>query len=371
MIVKNPDALDFSYVPQKLKFRDTQISNIRRMMLEPLRAGISSNLVAFGDSGTGKTSTMRYLSREEKGFFMVYENALSFTSLRALLLDALSRMGRITGTRSLSFPDIFRAMKKISQDRSRNIVIIVDEATNLVKFDRDGIYNLLRAGEVYGTPVSCILVSMEDPSIYMTERDRKSLGVFSTIHFNRYSRDELKAILEERARIALEPGSIDDDAMEFISEVAEPFGSARVAIELLQKSAYVCQYRDGDMIASEDIRAAKSMINPYVTESKLGELDPDDLAVLLSVCRCLKDESSTEMSCVLKESKLVAEQYSVDVGAESKIYSIIKRLENIGIIEGRIVGRGDKKGVAKMIGINDVPVGVLEEKVTALITRMQ
>ncbi len=370
MIVKNPDPLDFSYIPQKLKFRDKQIDNIRKIMLEPLKGGISSNLVAFGDSGTGKTSTMRFLSREEKRFVMVYENALSFSSLRALLVDALSRMGRITGTRNLSFPDIFRAMKKITQERGKNIVIIIDEATNLIKFDKDGIYNLLRANEVYGTPIACILVSMEDPSIYMTERDKKSLGVFSTIHFNRYSRDELQSILLERARLALESGSYDDASIEYISEVAEPFGSARVAIELLQKSSYVCQYRDGDRIESEDIRAASSMINPYVTESKLGELDPEDLVVLLSVCKCLKDESSTEMSCVLKETRVVAEQYSIEVGGESKIYGIIKRLENVGIVEGRIVGRGDKKGVAKMIGINDVPVGVLEDKVMAMIRRM-
>ena len=370
MIVKNPDPLDFSYIPQKLQFRDKQIDNIRKIMLEPLKAGISSNLVAFGDSGTGKTSTMRFLSREEKGFIMVYENALSFSSLRALLLDALSRMGRITGTRNLSFPDIFRAMKKISQEKSRNIVIIIDEATNLIKFDKDGVYNLLRANEVYGTPIACILVSMEDPSIYMTERDKKSLGVFSTIHFNRYSRDELQSILEERARLALESGSYGDSSIEYISEVAEPFGSARVAIELLQKSAYVCQYRDGNRLESEDIRAASSMINPYVTESKLGELDREDLVVLLAVCKCLKDESSTEMSCVLKESRVVAEQYSLSIGAESKIYGIIKRLENVGIVEGRIVGRGDKKGVSKLIGINDVPVGVLEEKVMAMIRRI-
>lgn len=369
MIVKNPDPLDFSYVPQNLKFREKQIDNIKKIMLEPLKAGISSNLVAFGDSGTGKTSTMRYLSREEKRFFMVYENALSFSSLRALLVDALSRMGRITGTRNLSFPDIFRAMKKISDERGRNVVIIVDEATNLIKFDRDGIYNLLRANEVYGTPIACILVSMEDPSIYMTERDKKSLGVFSTIHFNRYSRDELQAILKERARLSLEQGSYDESSLEYISEVAEPFGSARVAIELLQKSAYVCQYRNGNRIESEDIRAASSMINPYVTESKLGELDPEDLAVLLSVCRCLKDEASTEMACVLKEVRVVAEQYAIDVGAESKVYGIIKRLENIGIVEGRIVGRGDRKGVSKMIGINDVPVVALEEKVLAMIRR--
>lgn len=369
MIIKNPDPLDFSYVPQKIRFREKQIENIQRIMLEPLKAGISSNLLAFGDSGTGKTSTMRYLSREEKKFIMVYQNALSFGSLRALVLDSLVRMGRVSGTNNLSFPDIFRAMKKVSDEKGRNVVIIVDEATNLIKFDRDGIYNLLRANEVYGTPVSSILVSMEDPTIYMTERDKKSLGVFSTIHFNRYSQDELFEILMERARSALEQGTYEDSSLEYISEVAKPFGSARVAIELLQKSAYVCQYRNGERLESEDIRAASSMINPYVTESKLGELEQEELAVLLSVCRCLKDEASTDMSCVIRESKVVAEQYSLEIGNDSTVYRIIKRLENIGIVEGRVVGRGDRKGVAKMVGINDVPVGVLEEKVMEMFRR--
>ena len=46
-----------------------------------------------------------------------------------------------------------------------------------------------------------------------------------------------------------------------------------------------------------------------------------------------------------------------------------RMLENLGIVEGRVVGRGDRQGVAKLIGINDIPVSVLEEKVEALIRR--
>lgn len=369
MIIKNPDPLDFSYVPQNLRFRETQIDTVKKLMLEPLKAGVCSNLVAFGDSGTGKTSTMRYLIREEKRFLMVYENALSFGSMRLLLADALSRLGRITGTKNIAYPDIFRAMKRISQEKGRNIVLIMDEATNIIKFDRDGVYNLLRASEIYGTPISSIMVSMEDPSVYMNERDRKSLGVFSTILFNRYSREELTRIIEERARISLEYGSYDQEILEYIGEIAQPFGSARVAIELLQKTAYACQYRNGDRMENEDVRTAKSMINPYVTESKLGELDSDELAVLLAICRCLKSEASTDMTCVLREIRVVNEQYGVDAGESSKVYRTVKRLETLGIVEGKIVGRGDKKGVSKMIGINDVPVSILEEKITSFMSR--
>ena len=369
MIVRNPDPLDFSYVPQKLRFRDLQIEGIRKMMLEPLRAGISTNLVAFGDSGTGKTSTMRFLAREEGGFIFAYENALSFSSFKMLLLDVMERVGRISAARNLSFPDIFRFISRIASEKNRKVVVIVDEATNLIKFERDGLYNLLRASEIYGAPISTILVSMEDPSIYMNERDRKSLGVFSTILFNRYSEEELIRIVEERSRIALSAGSLPDDVLMYLGHIAQPFGSARVAIELLQKSVYVCQYRSGDAVSTEDVRAAQSMINPYVTESKLTELDSLDLAVLLSICHCLRDEASTSMGCILEEVKLVAEQFSVHVGESTSVYRAVKRLENLGIVEGRIVGRGDRQGVNKLIGINDVPVSVLQEKIESLISR--
>lgn len=368
MKLRNPDALDFSYIPRKMFFRERQVSTLMANVLTPLRMGITSNLALFGSSGTGKTSTVRFILREEKGFTGIYENALSYSSLRALMTDVLSRVGKIV-QKNLGFPEIFRSLDRTLRAKQTNLLLVVDEATNLLKFDRAGLYNILRAHELYGCPMSTVIISMEDPSIYMTERERKSLGVFSTVLFDRYTRDELSRIVEDRAALAMSPEDIDPSVIEYICDLAEPFGSARVAIELLQKATYMCLYRNGESVSLEDARGARSMISPYVTESKLGELDRDELAVLLAICRSLRDDPSTSIADVIAEMGSVCEETGTEIMDQGKVYRIVRRLENTGLVEGKIVGKGDRKGVGKMLGVNDIPVSVLEEKVTEILRR--
>lgn len=370
MIIRNPAPLDFSYVPQKLRFRDRQIEVIDKLLIEPLKMGVSANLLVYGDSGTGKTSTLKYLIRERQTVLGVYENTLTFGSMRAVLVDALSKLGKILPAKSMTYMDIFRTFRKVAEDRDRNIFLVLDETTNLLKFDKDGLYNLLRAHEIYDSPVSTILVSMEDPSMYLTERDRKSVGIFSSILFNRYSKEELLDIVRERSRLSLTPEAYSDPVLEYIAEVAGEYGSARVAIELLQKSAYMCNYRGGEALEIDDVRGAKSMISPYVTESKLAELDRDDLVVLLAVCRSLKGLPSCDASEVIEEVRSLEEELGQHVGESSKVYKILRRLETVGLIEGRIMGKGDKRGVSKMISINDIPVSVLQDKILVMMGRV-
>lgn len=368
MYLRNPDALDFSYIPRKMFFREKQIDTIRSNIVSPLKMGVTSGLALFGSSGTGKTSTMRFILREERDVLGVYENALSFPSLRNLMIDVLSRTGKIA-QRNLSYPDIFRALERTLKAKGKNLFLVIDEATNLLKFDRNGLYNILRAHELYGCPMSTVIISMEDPSMYMTERERKSLGVFSTLVFDRYTSEELLEIIQDRVAISMKPEDADPSVLDYICEVSQPFGSARVAIELLQRATYMCIYRNGDSISIEDVRGARSMISPYVTESKLGELDRDELAVLLALCRSLKNESTADISDVASEIRSVSEDFNLEPPDSGKIYRIVRRLENTGLVEGKIVGRGDRKGVGKLLGVNDIPVSVLEERVTSLISR--
>lgn len=367
MIVKNSEPLDFSYTPSKLPFREKELADIRKILIEPIKSGIYTNLVIYGDSGTGKTVSLKFLIREEKDPLMIYENALSFGNLKILLLDVINRLGGITANRSLPYKDIFRIIKKSLEARKTGLVLVIDEAVNILRNDNDGFYNLLRARELYSVPVSTVMISIDNPLMYMTRDDRRSVGIFSSLRFQRYTQDELYGIIEERARLALVDTSYTPDILYFISDIAQQFGSGRVAIELLQKSAYISEYRKSEMLENEDVRAAKALINPYITESKLAELDNDELVVLLSICRCLMNETETQISSIILQADSFCEQYEMRKMDSSKIYRIVKKLETIGLIDGRIVGNGDRKGVSKLIGISDVPVAVLSGKIEKII----
>lgn len=367
MIIKNPDPLDFAYVPERLRFREQQLKKIREIVLQPVRNGIYPNLVIYGASGTGKTATIKLLIREESTPLIIYENALSFGNIRALLVDVIHKLGKVFPNRAASYNQIFGAINSVMKKMGKSLVLVMDEASNIARRDPDGFYNLFRSNEIYSTGMSTILVSIDNPTIYFNERDRKSLGVFSALEFRKYTRDELYGIIEDRCEVALEEPSYSPEILDFIADVSEPFGSARVAIEMLQKAAHIADYRGSDGIGGEDIRAAKSLINPYVTESKLGELDKDELILLMTVCSCLKDVTETQLDCLEENVSSFAEQHGSERIDRKDIYRILRKLEVVGFIDSRTVSGGDKRGVRKVISISDVPVSVLSEKIEMML----
>ena len=85
LLVKDPDPLDSSYIPEKINLRSREIKYINQNLVAPLREGKGSTLMAYGNSGVGKTVTAKYIIRENSDLITVYENALSSSSSESLL----------------------------------------------------------------------------------------------------------------------------------------------------------------------------------------------------------------------------------------------------------------------------------------------
>ncbi len=359
--------LNLSYVPEKLLFRNEQLNTIRDVIVEPLRHGITGTAVIFGEPGTGKTAIAKYTQRISSELDYVYRNALSYGSLTSLMRDVLASFMRFDPASAFTLSDLMKMLASVEEKRGRSLLLVIDESTNLLRHDQTGIYNIMRASEIYPMRLSAILVSLDNPEIIFRKKHVRSLSNYIPLKLRLYSKDELYSIVEDRASKALVANSFSDETLDLISDIAAQLGSARVAIELLQKSASVAQSNLSESISAEDIRTAKALINPYFTESKLGELSEDELSILLASCYILRNNTTASVSDTFAESSVVRESYGMSVVEKQRFYGIIRRLEDSGLLDSRKEGRGDKAGVEKHIMINDVPLEPLAKKIETML----
>ncbi len=365
-IIRNPEVLDPSYIPPNLPFRDNEIRRINEIVLNPLEDGVSSALFVFGQPGVGKTTTVRYSCQREGRFAYFYFNALSHPTVRSILVEILSKIRKSTAVKP-SITEIFRQISRWQTESGKGLVVVIDEASNVIRNDITGLQMLLRSSETYSLRMSTIMISVDDPTTLIRRGKKMSPLPLSTLRFSKYSSDELYQIAKLRAIDSLYDGTYTDEILQLISVVASGYGSARLAIELLQKAAYIADYVSSNVIRSDDVRAANAMVNPYITESKLVQLNTEELIVLLAVCKCLSRSTRTEIPCIVMNSEVIMETRSKITPSKSMIYRSLRKLEDIGILEGRIEGRGNKKGVSKEIMLNDTPINVLEEKIEKIL----
>jgi len=228
----------------------------------------------------------------------------------------------------------------------------------------------MRSGELFGASMGLIIISVDNPALHLSSQDMRKLGIFNEIKFDRYTKDQIFDIAGSRAVLSLYDGSWTNDILLQIAGLCERSGSARMAIEILQKSAFSAQYRGSEMIEPEDVRAASAMINPFVTESKLMELDFREILLLQSVCQNLHTSGECTMESLSKTLSMNSEIHGIRTPDTAFIYRGIRHLETLDIVESRLESFGPGKGVRKKVYVNDVPVEVLMEKIQEISGRL-
>ena len=362
-IVKTPEPLESSYVPVSLVNRREQLEALREGVVFPVENGVSSNMFIYGQSGTGKTVTLKFLSGLESGCFFHYENAISAGSFKRIVVNLLNSLGKQISEK-LPYDSIFRSLKRSTE---KPIILIIDECLNLVKTDPDGLYNLLRAAEIYDIHIGMLLASVDNPALHMASREIRRLGIFNEMKFHKYSTEDLYEIVEDRGRISLFDGALTPEIIEGIASISSRSGSARMAIEILQKAAFMSEYENSRSITMENVRRASSMINPYITQSKLMELDMKELLILLSLCQVLEKNGEATMDGITDQIRINFEAGHQDPPDVSLIYRAIRHLESLDIVESSRESSGRSTGVKKRFFMNDVPVSILIEKIYEII----
>ena len=375
-IIRDASKFDYDYIPKNLVNRETQMHEMENLFRPFVEFNRPCNAFLMGSVGTGKTVTAKRFCQDMKEFCngrgmqldTIYVNCRNNNSENAVILTLIRYFDQGHPDRGFSTEEMARVLKVHLTKNKRPLVIILDEVDVLLKKNTvDVIYQITRLSDEVSkpAPVSLILISQQSIFTMMDDASASTFRRSTTVQFNKYSRDELRQIVEERAEEALIPGKISDDALDQIADSSEDYGDARMAIELLERASVLAEEDSLGEVTVENVRAAKALIYSVISESKIGCLDINRKIVLLAVARAMKQNVTIPISAAEKTYAVVCEEYEVAARKHTQFWIYVQDLEKIGLLKTKV--SSDGKSRTTLISLPDIPSKVLAKKMEEIL----
>lgn len=376
-IIKDGKKLSFEYVPEKLVHREEQMQRLESLFRPMVMDGLSCSAFLTGSVGTGKTVTakrfcedmMRYFATNDKQLDYAFINCRIRNTEHGIIIQLIRQYDPGFPDRGFSADEMLRSLKKHIESRSRPLVIVLDEVDMLLKSNnKDLIYQLSRfTEELKGrSSISMIMISQEQVSEMLDDASMSSFKRANVIKFNRYSKEELKDIVNVRSEEALVAGTIDDDVMDLLADIGKGYGDARLVIEMLEKAAIIAEEGTAGKITADDVRSANAMIYSNVSENKLANLDLKRKLALLSIARAIKNETYISITRAEKTYAVVCEEYGQVPRKHTQFWTYVQDMEKMNILD-TIVKSEAEGGRVTYISIPDIPPKELAKKLEYLL----
>ena len=350
-VIRNSAILSQDYIPESVIGREEKLNE-----LEELISGsdVSTTFVVRGNPGTGKTLIGKTLLKQLKSFRGAYVNCYINQTDRSIISTILDnpsiRLPEMGNTRAESLASIlFRELN------GRNNLVVLDESQSLKKAHGQIVYLLSRSKELGGPEIKLVLLSMEEPEMYLDRSTLSGIGKYNRISLKEYDANDLYKIISSRATLGLYEGAYTDGAISRISELAEESGSARVAIELLRNSALYAETRN--VFLDEDaVLQAYRDFSPPLEDSSLINLEEDEILLLRSLLESVNTENGFKTSDI---------KNLVNNISDSKMYKFLKTIEVSGLVKKSRIGKGYSGGVENEYVLR-VPPKVLLSKLSLM-----
>ncbi len=373
-IISDFSKLDFDYIPEKLVHREGPMNRMFSLLQPGLESGSNQRLAITGSVGTGKSSLSKRFCLDfqqwcrEKGQNLEFAvvNCRSRNTPSSVMLKILDKFQPGFPDRGFSTTEMLEILRKHLVNNRMHLIVVLDEVNVLVKKSGpDLLYSLSRFDDerVSGSrhSLSLILISQQPVNEFLDQATLSTLKRTNQIVLDKYSAEELRDIVEQRAELAFFPGTVGDEILEFIAQISSEFGDARFAIELLENAGRIANEDGEEEVSAEHVRAAKAMTYSVVTESKLESLGEQRQLALLGIARILKKKAFATTGEAETAYTVVCEEFGARPRAHTQYWEYLQALGDMGLIGLGQSGKG-MVGKTSLISLPDIPSKVLEEK---------
>ena len=284
---KKEEVLSPEYLPTLLPHRENEIKLLARNLLPVTRNKPPQNTFIYGPPGIGKTATVKYVFRDLEEYAgnivkTVYINCWDYRTAQAILSKIVIELGFPVQRRGWAKDEIVSRLVESLEKTKKALIVCLDEVDQLIFRSQEVLYDLLRINQYVKNPVGLIFIS-NDPYVFanLEQRIRSSLSI-EEIEFKPYSLEEMKDILEERAKLAffsVEKGVV----LLAANHAVKKGGDVRVGLECLLKAGRIAERENANLVKVEHLKKVLKevkRVKPRILRERLNESEKEILKIL-------------------------------------------------------------------------------------------
>jgi len=366
-IFRDKSVLSHNYIPDKLPFREKEISYIAQIFTSLIRGEKGSNVFIYGKPGTGKTAVVKYVIKKftdflnKHGFKIIisYVNCRIAGTEYRVVLNMARDVGLDLPFTGLSVEEaLSRFIKKIVE-LNKPFLIIFDEIDVLViRYGDKILYTLTRFGSEY-PHIPYLIVGISNDLRFKEYLDPRVLSSLSEeeIVFKPYNSRELEVILNDRISLAFYPGVVESSAIKLIASLsAAEHGDARKALDILRVAGELAEFHGDDKVTEFHVKEAYSNIDKERILEAVRSL-PLHSRLILAALINYEGGYIKSTSLYMKYTQL-AGQVSDVILSYRRFQGLISELAMLGLVEKKIYNLGRRGGRTSNIRLS-VPVSEL------------
>lgn len=360
-----------SYTPETVYHRDREINKIANILAPAIKQEKPSNLFVYGNTGTGKTLTVKHVvdnldetaKNKKIPLKIIYVNCklkrVADTEYR-LIAQLSGFFGKSIPSTGLPTDEVYRIFYDAVEKENGVILLVLDEIDQLIKRAGDGIlYNLTRINEeLKNSKITLVGISNDTTFIENIDARVKSSLSEEEILFPPYNALEIQSILKERASKAFKENVVGEGVIEKCAAfVARGYGDARKAIDLLRVSGEIAERAKNKVISTEHIDEAEEKLEKEKVFDIIKMQPKQFQVVLFSILSSRSKNQPIYTGEVYDCYKKLCFRVGLRPLTQRRVSDIIGEFEVIGIINTRTISKG-RYGRTREITLS-VPSSVL------------